>query len=78
MKHVRMTVGQLKKLLADVPDDTPVLGPSSDHSYRPVVARIDSGMLDKKWGWSEDFRDLNPPEMEQTSVRKRIVVITSD
>jgi hypothetical protein len=31
-----LTVGQLKKLLADVPDNLVVLTPSSDHSYTTV------------------------------------------
>lgn len=31
-----MTVGELKDILAKLPDDAPVLAPGSDHSYYPV------------------------------------------
>lgn len=36
-----MTVGDLKKKIAIMPDDWPVLGPSSDHSYRPLEATVE-------------------------------------
>lgn len=35
-----MTVGELKRLLADVPDDAPILVPSFDHSYRAGMASV--------------------------------------
>lgn len=31
-----MNVAQLKKMIADLPDDTPVLRTAFDHSYREV------------------------------------------
>jgi hypothetical protein len=37
---VKATVGELKRLLADVPDNTLILAPSSDHSYRLVSGSV--------------------------------------
>lgn len=31
-----MTVGELKRIIAKLPDDAPVLVPGSDHSYQKI------------------------------------------
>jgi hypothetical protein len=34
MRRTRLTVGELKRALADMPDDARVVCPGSDHTYR--------------------------------------------
>ena len=49
-----MNVGQLKKALESVPDDTPVVSDAEDHSYREIWgASATTGLLRGKH-WTED------------------------
>lgn len=67
------TVGQLKKLLQDVPDDTLVVVPASDHSYREVSASVTTAILDARYDHlSEDFGGGYEPEHDDW---KRINVV---
>lgn len=51
-----MNVGQLKKLLERVADNTPILLPSSDHSYREADFTVTTAVFDvRRKDWSEDF-----------------------
>lgn len=56
-----MNVGQLKKLLEGVSDDTVILVPSPDHSYRESdpqlieAAQPDDGKKRRGWGDSTHF-----------------------
>lgn len=59
-----MTVGQLKKLLAELPDNTPVLVPAPDHSYRDRVSAGAITALYAVEGWSEDHGEDVTPEAE--------------
>ena len=55
------TVGHLKRLLADVLDDTPILVPAPDHSYESAVVRLRTALLyPRPPGWAEDAGDLSP------------------
>lgn len=51
-----MNAGQLKKLLENVSDDTVILVPAPDHSYRESTPRLieaaqpDDGKKHKGWG----------------------------
>lgn len=46
MRNHYLTVGQLRTLLENVADNTPVLIPSSDHSYRRCVAEVGEAGVD--------------------------------
>jgi len=58
------TVGELKALLSDVPDDVPILVNGSDHSYREVSARVGSALLERARHWTEDHGEDVTPEAE--------------
>lgn len=62
------TAGDLKRLLADVPDDTPLLVEHSDHSYRLVSGSVlDVAVAKAKRGgrlfseWSGNQADYDEP-----------------
>ena len=47
-------VGDLKRILADLPDNTPVLVPSLDHSYREAEATAGHALYNREHDhWSE-------------------------
>ena len=58
------TVGQIRKLIADMPDDAPILRPGPDHSYYECAAWDGTaGYADGSYGewWSvEDNPDEEP------------------
>jgi len=74
-RHIQTTVSELRKLLEDLDEKTPILISAPDHSYAPATAYVTTAMLDKKWGWSEDFGELNPKELETSSKRVKVIVI---
>lgn len=54
----KMTAGVLKKILENVPDETVVLVPGSDHSYRTIFDKevvYSSAELVDKFDYSEWF-----------------------
>lgn len=58
-----MNAGDLKKLLADVPDDTPVIGRENDHTYYPVWITLATALREGPGQWGEDFgEDLTPED----------------
>ena len=40
--------GQLKNLLINIPDETPVVTPGSDHSYYHIDASVEQAEIDPK------------------------------
>ena len=62
---------QLKKLLENVPDDTPILIPSIDHSYYEAHCRIETALYDKKMGWTEFYE--NPDKKWGVSLKAIII-----
>ena len=58
------TVAQLRKILAELPDNAPVLLSYGDHSYRQPSAFSGTALLDKKHGWSEDCGEQFTPESD--------------
>lgn len=48
-----LNVKRLKELLANAPDDAPVLVPAPDHSYRLVTAEVGTACW-KDGSWTED------------------------
>lgn len=54
-----LNVGHLRRLIADLPDDAPVLVPAPDHSYRQPFAEVGPARLGND-GWSEDDGDTEP------------------
>lgn len=56
---IARTVGELKKLIADLPDDMKILVPSSDHSYYEAAVVVDEATYSKKYHhWSEHWEDI--------------------
>lgn len=52
MRHI--TVRELKQLIYAERDETVVLLPAADHSYRPASASVALARLHPRHGWSED------------------------
>jgi len=50
---VHVTVGDLKRVLEGVPDDTPVVVPSTDHSFRKVRASLQQIGTDNRGYYGE-------------------------
>lgn len=57
-----VTVGDLRRLLENVPDDVPVLTPGPDHSYFGASARLSSALLEEGGTWTEDYGEETTPE----------------
>jgi hypothetical protein len=60
-----MTVKELKALITDLPDDTPVLVAGSDHEYGDDTIRVGTVMKTvygpSRTCWAEDYgEDLTP------------------
>ena len=62
-----MTLGELKKL--DLPDDTPILVPAPDHSYRECAAAVVPAIKCPYTGWSEDHEGLGGKRVTTVVVR---------
>lgn len=56
-----ITVGELRAVIRDLSDDTPVVISGYDHSYDPAGARLTTALAEPVCGriWSEDYGDLN-------------------
>lgn len=56
------TAGDLKKLLADVPDGTPLIGHENDHTYFPAQIVFATALLEEGGrSWCQDYgQDLTP------------------
>lgn len=66
-----MTVGKLKKLLNDLPDEMLVVIPSDDHSYSTVVWAAELQIR------SEQYGDNLTEHYEEIPLRKGDEVITA-
>lgn len=66
-----MNILELKALIADLPDDTPVLVAGQDHEYDEVY-HIIAGNVWKRRGflnrahWTEDFGEDSTPDAQRT------------
>jgi hypothetical protein len=57
-----MTIKQLKQIIADLPDDSVILVPAPDHTYRNVGAHITTALYDADHeSWAEDWGDVYTP-----------------
>lgn len=67
MPRGKMSVGELKAAIKDIPDDWPVLVPFADHQYRhigsasPITALRNHNVVG---GWIEDHGEDVTPEAE--------------
>lgn len=57
-----MRVGDLKRLLADLPDDTPLLRPAGDHGYREAAVSVGTALREGRGQWCEDHGEALTPE----------------
>lgn len=69
-----MTVGQLRKIIEKLPDDTRVLAPSADHSFHDVDASASTALYDRRSGWTEDYGEDQTPEAEFGERRSVLVI----
>lgn len=58
-----MNVGQLRELIKNLPDTTPILQVSSDHSYTGVSAEVTTALHGNGF-WTEDHGEGVTPEAE--------------
>lgn len=72
-----MNIGQLKKWLENVPDDTILVVPVGDHGYKEVDAGLTTGLRNHENEWTEDFGEDITPEKEYGK-RLMIVVVGED
>lgn len=66
MRHRIKTVGQLKKLLESIDDNTILLVPGSDHSYLKAEADITTAGYSKKYEMYFEWygqKNANPEEI---------------
>jgi len=70
-----MTVGELKKLIEKMPDDTPILVPGDDHSYRAATASNCTALLERRNQWTEDYGEEMTPEKEYGKRVKALIVM---
>lgn len=56
-----MNVGQLKKIIEDLPPETPVLVPGEDHSYYSGHAWVGTAVRQDGM-WFEDYDTENNPD----------------
>lgn len=71
-----LTVGKLKKLIEDVPDNVPIVQQGMDHTYEPVVIKFMTALFDcEDRTINEDFgEDITP--QSKFGKRKEVIVIT--
>lgn len=69
-----MTIGQLRAVLAELPDDAPVLVPGHDHSYQPGHAEPATARFLHRAGWTEDHGEDATPTIEYGPARPVLVV----
>jgi hypothetical protein len=66
-----MKVGQLRKLLENLPDDVSVLVPGHDHSYYEAHCKIGNALFDRKMGWTEDHESPD----KQWGTRLKVIIV---
>lgn len=70
-----MNVGQLRKLLEYVSDNTPILLPASDHSYLEADFTVATAVLDvRRKDWMEDFEYEEHSDSRGLSRRNAIII----
>ena len=69
-----MNVGELKKIIADLPDDIPVLVPSADHSYLDVEIEV-STAIHSSSGFPEWSKDYGEETKRIFDKRENVVII---
>ena len=57
MRTFGWNVGKLKELIKDLPDDTPILVPGSDHSYYQPDCSIAPAEYNERGDWFEYYGD---------------------
>ena len=60
--EMAMTIGELKEVISDLPDSTPVLVSNGHCSYQNAYGIITKALYSKQTGWTEDCGEENTPE----------------
>jgi hypothetical protein len=66
--------GSLRKLLNNVPDETPIVVPSADHGYLPSTCIVTTALHEERNKWTEDHGEQVTPEA-QYGKRVKVIVI---
>lgn len=73
-----MNAGKLKQALADVPDDTEIVVPATDHHYRVVEAAVlvtvNRGKGGERGEWWEYWGEENQYPGTESDVVKAVVI----
>lgn len=68
------TIGQLKKLIKDLPDDTPVLSSKMSGVFFTPANLAVTHALKTEIGFAEDYGECATPE-QQFGKRKRVLLV---
>ncbi len=69
-----MTVGELKKLISEVPDEVKILNPSTDHSLVEVDLVLSTALKSDEWNYTEDYGEEMTPEKDYGKRVQALVV----
>jgi hypothetical protein len=70
-----MTVGKLKELINDLPDNMPAIGIGTDHTYELISIKISTALFDsKEQVINEDHGENLTPEAKYGK-RKEVLII---
>ncbi len=71
-----LTIGKLKKSIADIPDNTPIVKEAPDHTYDSVNIKFMTALFDKSSNCiNEDFgEDITPESI--FGKRKEVILIS--
>ena len=67
--------GDLKKILADVPDNTPVIGHMYDHTYSPAQLVFATALYEGNLSWGQDGGEGSTPEGPHYGKRMPVLIV---
>lgn len=74
MRSRVLTAGMLRTMLAELPDDAPVVTSAPDHALRFATAAVTTGLYHKpSASWSEDYGEELSPEGEEFGKRFKVL-----
>ena len=72
----RFTVGELKRLIKDLPDDLPILAPMADHCYREVELYAGHAYYHPHNHWNEDIGDDDEAKELGLGIKYQVLIVS--